>query len=286
MAFVPFQLWGTALFQHAAQARLRHELQHALGPGATAAIPTSGAGTPTGLATHLAPETGAPPVGGPVGLLTIPKIGVSQVVVEGVGQAQLRGGPGHYPGTPLPGQPGNASIAGHRTTYAAPFADLNLLVPGDLVYVRTAQGLFRYSVARSLVVTPSDVAVLASAPSASTLTLTTCTPRFSAAQRLVVVAEFSGDSATGAPPPAPPGAPAPRAPTPAGASGLGGAGGSVLPIGVWALGVLTAVVVTRLAWVRTRPRWRWAVTILGATVIVGAVFLLFDAASQALPASF
>jgi len=292
VAFVPFQLWGTALFQHESQTLLRHELRKSIGPEPAEPLPASGstAGTavPDGLAAHLAPVTAAPPVGSPIGLLSIPKIGLSQVVVEGVGQAQLRGGPGHYPSTPLPGQPGNASLAGHRTTYAAPFSDLNLLAPGDFVYVRTAQGLFRYSVVRSLVVAPTDVAVLDSTSAASTLTLTTCNPRYSAAQRLVVVASFSGDAPAGAPaatsttttspPPATGGVPHP--------GDLGGAGGGVLLVVVWGVAALAAAVLTRIVWVRTGSRWRWAVTTIGAAVVLVAVFLLFDAASQALPASF
>ena len=291
VAFVPFQLWGTALFQYETQAHLRHELRKTIGPEPAPPLPASaaaaGTAVPVGLAAHLAPVTTTPPVGSPIGLLSIPKIGLSQVVVEGVGEAQLRGGPGHYPSTPLPGQPGNASLAGHRTTYAAPFSDLNLLAPGDFVYVRTAQGLFRYSVVRSLVVDPTDVAVLDSAPPASTLTLTTCNPRYSAAQRLVVVAAFSGDTPTGAAAPATPTrAPAPAAVGATHAADLGGSGGGILLVVVWGVAALAAVVLTRLAWVRTGTRWRWAVTTFGTAVIVAAVFVLFDAASQALPASF
>jgi len=249
---------------------------------------TARSAVPHGLAAHLAPVTTAPPVGSPIGLLSIPKIGLSQVVVEGVGQAQLRGGPGHYPSTPLPGQPGNASLAGHRTTYAAPFSDLNLLAPGDFVYVRTVQGLFRYSVVRTLVVDPTDVAVLDSAPPASTLTLTTCNPRYSAAQRLVVVAAFSGDTPTGAPAAPPTTTPAapPAAVGAAHGADLGGSGGGVVPVVVWGAAVVAAAVLTRVAWVRTGRRLRWAVTTLGTAVVLVAVFLLFDAASQALPASF
>src|SRR5207245_6036160 len=107
----------------------------------------------------------------------------------------------------LPGQPGNAAIAGHRTTYGAPLYNLNELGRGDPIFITTPQGTFRYDVGRSLVVAPSDVSVIAATP-ANQLTLTTCTPRFSAAQRLIVQASLVGTPAPAAPaaPPAPPGA--------------------------------------------------------------------------------
>ncbi len=112
-----------------------------------------------------------------IGYLVIPKIAVNFVVVEGVGEPQLQGGPGHYPGTSLPGQPGNAAIAGHRTTYAAPFYNLNELTPGDPIYALTSQGLFRYNVVSQQAVAPTDVAVLDQSATPE-LTLTTCNPRW------------------------------------------------------------------------------------------------------------
>jgi sortase A len=98
----------------------------------------------------------------------------------------LQEGPGHYPGTPLPGQAGNVAIAGHRTTFGAPFFRLNEVHSGDLVYLTDALGTtWVYSVIRQFVVAPSDVAVL-DATRAPELTLTTCNPRFEATSRLVV----------------------------------------------------------------------------------------------------
>jgi len=289
VAFVPFQLWGTALYQHRAQSDLRNQLLGELRAPLTASPPgVTGAGSvPPGVAARLGTPTAAPAVGNPVAQLTIPAIGVSQVVVEGVGTAQLREGPGHYPGTPLPGQPGNSSIAGHRTTYGAPFSHLDALRPGDFVYFRTLQGLFRYSVLRSLVVSPSDVAVLDQAPSMSTVTLTTCNPRYSAAQRLVVVAAFSGDSVDGTPVRLPP-PPTTGAADLGSASlgGLGGAGGDLLLIVDWFFAALAAVVATRMVWARTPRSRRWLVTIAGTVVTLAALFLCFSAVSQALPASF
>ena len=289
VAFVPFQLWGTALYQYRAQSALRNQLLGELRAPLTASPPgRPGSGSaPTGAAAELGTPTAAPAVGQPVALLTIPTIGVSQVVVQGVDTARLREGPGHYPGTPLPGQPGNAAVAGHRTTYGAPFSHLDALRPGDFVYFRTVQGLFRYTVLRTLVVSPSDVAVLDRAPSMSTVTLTTCNPRYSAAQRLVVVAAFSGDSADGTPVQLPP-PPATGAADPGYAplGDLGGAGGGVLLVVDWLLVALAAVVATRIVWVRTPRRRRWMVTTTGSLVTMAALFLCFSAVSLALPASF
>lgn len=122
--------------------------------------------------------------------IVIPAAEVDSVVFEGVTRDVLKGGPGHMPWTALPGQPGNAVISGHRTTYGAPFFDLDLLVPGDEIRVQTALGWHTYVVRSSEIVTPTDVWVTDNRPGAW-LTLTTCHPKWSAAQRLVVFAELT-----------------------------------------------------------------------------------------------
>jgi sortase A len=137
-----------------------------------------------------ADETVPEPTGPPLAI-RIPTIGVDQAVVDGVGRADLRNGPGHYPGTALPGQHGNMVISGHRTTYTKPFYDIDALAPGDSVFVDTASGSFEYLVTESWVVDPSDVTPLESTAEA-TLTMTTCTPRGSASQRLIVRAVLVG----------------------------------------------------------------------------------------------
>lgn len=115
-------------------------------------------------------------------------------VVEGVSLADLTRGPGHYPDSEDPGGEGNFAVAGHRTTYGAPFYHLNQLVEGDEVHVTGRDGRRHvYRVDRQEVVSPDDVWVIGSDPLGTgnpTLTLTTCHPRFSAAQRLVVFAEL------------------------------------------------------------------------------------------------
>ena len=110
-------------------------------------------------------------------------------VVEGVRRRDLKTGAGHMPWTPLPGQPGNSVISGHRTTYGAPFQELDTLVAGDRIEVDTALGTHVYEVRESIIVKPTEVWV--TEPRAGAwLTLTTCDPKFSARQRLVVFAEL------------------------------------------------------------------------------------------------
>ena len=102
-----------------------------------------------------------------------PEIGVSKTIVQGVTLDQLKRAPGHYPETPLPGQKGNAGIAGHRTTYGAPFHDIDKLKNGDEIIIVTLQGEFRYKVDSTVIVAPSDVSVLADKGD-NRLTLTAC----------------------------------------------------------------------------------------------------------------
>lgn len=117
-------------------------------------------------------------------------------VVAGVTETDLIDGPGHYPGTALPGQAGNMAIAGHRTTYGSPFGRIDELDEGDEIHLEDRAGdQFVYRVVEQRIVAPEDVWVVASDPlgrGRPTLTLTTCHPRFSNEQRLVVFAELVG----------------------------------------------------------------------------------------------
>lgn len=133
----------------------------------------------------------APSLGDGMALIKIPKIGVDAVVVEGVEVEDLKKGPGHYPDTALPGQLGNMVISGHRTTYGAPFYRLDELEPGDEIIVYDAQGPYTYLVSETKIVLPTEIGVIAPSTDAR-LTLTTCHPRFSAAKRLIVVAQLQG----------------------------------------------------------------------------------------------
>ncbi len=142
-----------------------------------------------------------------VGIGQLADEGQSWVMFEGVSVRTLKRGPGHMPDTPLPGQPGNAVVSGHRTTYLAPFNRLDELSEGDPIIVETAIGTHVYIVRDPVTVIPADSFLalgegggwFAVRPTAlwvtdpregSWLTLTTCHPEFSARQRLIVVAEL------------------------------------------------------------------------------------------------
>ena len=121
----------------------------------------------------------------------IPKLDVDITVVEGITPGALEAGAGHYPQTPLPCEQGNVAIAGHRTTYGKPFADVDRLAVGDTIVLATPVGSCTYRITRAPFVThPADVSVVAGNRSRSTLTLTTCHPKGSARQRLVVQASL------------------------------------------------------------------------------------------------
>jgi sortase A len=203
LAFVTYQLWGTSFHEKHAQNTLRNSFNAAVAHHTgTSASGSSGTSTGTTKAAggkdnptlgsggaSLSPST---PTGVAVDHLVIPAIGVNKYVVQGTGASQLSEGPGHYVNTPFPGQRGNAAIAGHRTTYGAPFFRLNNLKTGERIYVtNTLNQVFVFKVAKVLVVAPNDVKVLDTATHAE-LTLTTCNPPFSATSRLVVVSDLVG----------------------------------------------------------------------------------------------
>jgi sortase A len=127
--------------------------------------------------------------GDPVGRLLIDRIGLSSVVVEGTDAGDLRAGPGHYPGTPLPGQRGTVGIAGHRTTYGAPFRKIDKIRPGDEIVVVMPYGRFTYRVERTRIVPPTAVWVTQRV-SYDRLILSACHPLYSAAKRIVVFAKL------------------------------------------------------------------------------------------------
>jgi sortase A len=125
--------------------------------------------------------------------IRIPAIGLDTVVVEGTTPSALRAGAGHYPQTPLPCDVGNVGIAGHRTTYGRPFGNLDQLKPGDTIELTTPIGGCVYQVAKApYVVAPTDLSVIDPTGERS-LTLTTCNPKGSAAQRLIIRATWVKD---------------------------------------------------------------------------------------------
>lgn len=208
VAFAGFQLWGTGLAEARAQDELSAEFEARL-HSATATPPVSAPATEkasTGLPTPTTASIGSsglqPAPGQAAGRIIIPALDLDKVFVEGVERDHLRSGPGRYPDNPWPGQAGNAAIAGHRTTYGAPFLQLDRLQPGDDIIVVTIDGRFRYTVqghddgkggtVGHFIVDPAAVDVLDDRGD-NRLTLTACHPAYSAAQRIIVTALLADD---------------------------------------------------------------------------------------------
>jgi sortase A len=127
--------------------------------------------------------------GDAMGRIVMPSIGVSEVFVEGTGAGDLRSGPGHYPDTPVPGERGTVAIAGHRTTYGAPFRRVDQLDRGDRIELRMSYGRFVYRVERTRIVPPTEISVT-DRVAYDRLVLSACHPLYSAAQRIVVFARL------------------------------------------------------------------------------------------------
>src|SRR5271168_2507672 len=282
LLFTAYQIWGTSVQEARTQSGLRTQLQaetnseavrHALAEeSALDKLPT---GPPV-----AAPSTTAPAEGNPIGDIQIPVIGINQVVVQGTNTPDLRKGPGHYIGTPLPGQAGNSAIAGHRTTYGHPFYNLDSVKVGDPIVLTTLQGIFVYEATKSFVVSPSDTSVVDNVI-ANQLTLTTCNPRFSASSRLVVQATLAHSQLF-----ANSGLPAhklhadPKSQSLAGDSDV-----SLADALFW--GFVTALVIAGIfvaAW-RFR-RHRWLIYGVGAVGTLVLLWFFFGAVSPLLPASF
>ena len=183
--FLVYQLVGTNAVTNAGQSTLRNQLQREW----------SAQPAPKGDPGWAAPRRVARGKG--LAVLDIPKIQlVNKVIVEGVGRDELRKGPGHVPSTVPPGQPGTFGVSGHRTTYGAPFYRLNELEKGDTITVVTRDAIYTYTVTRTAIVRPTDTQVLDNVRGSNgklkaTITLTTCHPRYSARQRLVVFGDLS-----------------------------------------------------------------------------------------------
>ena len=122
-----------------------------------------------------------------IGRLRIPHIHANYVMVEGTDAPALRKGPGHYPATPLPGMPGTVGVAGHRTTYLAPFNKLDKLRKGDEVRLEMPYGVVTYRVEQTRIVKPTAVWVTKRV-GYDRLVMTACHPKYSAAKRIVVFA--------------------------------------------------------------------------------------------------
>ena len=195
LLFVAWVIWGTNLETARHQERLAEEFDNL----APVDVKDEGkAGTP--------PKGYSPDPGEPIFRLMIPELdlndGKGYIVVEGVDEESLKLGPGHYPkcspqfAKPLctefpaawPGTKGRVILSGHRTTYKAPFFDLDKLKNGDDLIVETKWGRFTYEVYDQRIVAPNDPAIIVEKDNVKELVLTTCNPKFSAAQRLIIYA--------------------------------------------------------------------------------------------------
>ncbi len=136
--------------------------------------------------------------GSAVGRIVIPRIGASFVVVKGTGVEDLKSGPGVYPETPFPGIGGTTAIAGHRTTYLAPFRHIDALHGGSRILLYMPYAHFTYTVIGQRVVAPTDVEAAIANVGYNRLVLSACTPLFSAAQRLLVFAHLTRTVPVGA----------------------------------------------------------------------------------------
>lgn len=213
--FVGYQLWGTGIEEAQSQRRLENAFEDLLADLATSSLPTTTTTTTTAppSPTTTLPDT-PPPVteppspsdtavpqilppvepGDAIGLIEMPTIGVEKFFVVGVRPDDLKKGPGHFPSTPLPGQLGNAGIAGHRTTFGAPFFRVDELEVGDPIITTTPFGRYTYRVTGQVIVGAADGHVLATTdPERAMLTLVSCHPRYTAAQRIIIFADLDPD---------------------------------------------------------------------------------------------
>ena len=217
-------------------------------------------------------EDWVPAPGQAIGLLSIERLGVETAIIEGTTPDELERGVGHVRTTVLPGQIGNAALAGRRTTYGGPFGDLNELQQGDAIVVTTGQGRFVYTVARIGLVQPGQLDVLGSTDDPR-LTLVTADPAYAPSGRLVVVAALQGT-----PLPA-----AAARPTTLEADELGTRGepAALGPTLLWFELFLTTLVVVWLLRRRGFPgRVLW---LLGLPIVVTLLWLSFENADRLLP---
>jgi sortase A len=287
LLFVTYELWGTGIFTARAQADLKHKFDQEVRQSNSEVVVPPSSTTPTSgpkTSTTLDPKNlVAPAEGQPLAKIEIPKINVDWYVVEGVQLTDLADGPGHYPGTPLPGQIGNAAIAGHRTTHGAPFYRVNELGKGDRIKITTLTGkTYIYVVDQEpLIVQPTDYYVVANTPDAE-LTLTSCNPPYSADTRIVIKAKLV--RRLSAKPVAVPKTvngkkvkPPPKAQL---ATALEGQANSIKPSVLW--GVIVAI--AGAGWWWAFRRWRHPFTwLIGVVPFLALLFPFYVYLERALP---
>jgi sortase A len=282
LLFVVYQLWGTGIKEAQAQNKLEDEFAQVLEDTGQGDPGTTTPSTTAPTATTTPPP--APPEGDAAAHIAIPKIGLDKIVVEGVSVADLKRGPGHYPGSPMPGQAGNAAIAGHRTTYGAPFNRLDELVPGDEILVTTRQGTFRYKMVQQQIVSPDQVEILDDYGD-NRLTLTACHPKYSARQRIVIIAELdqtpaAAPTTTTAPADAEPSESALSTGLDAGLSGERASAWPAVLLG-FACGLIWLA-----AWIVAKMVKPWMAYAVGAPFFFVTLFFFYESFSRLLPANF
>ena len=202
LLFVAYQLWGTGFLTDRYQEDLKEDFEELVEIVEETNTDLSGAEeTPDEEITFS--DFLWRSEGEAIAQLVIPRMDLTQTVVSGVSSESLRRGPGHYQNTPMPGMPGNASIAGHRTTWGAPFSRIDELEPGDEINIQTIQGSFTYKVVEqaggrgSFIVSPQRLDVLGQnyEEYPNRLTLISCHPKLTARNRIIVVAELVGEPA-------------------------------------------------------------------------------------------
>jgi sortase A len=166
LSFVAYQLWGTGVAEQRAQTTLAADFR--------------------------SQRPAIPLVSGLVGRITIPTIEVDKFVVAGVETDDLKRGPGLFLGSPLPGQLGNVAIAGHRTTYGAPFGRINEVKKGDRITLETSAGTYTYIANSAPKIVPATAieVVKTKDPTQAILTLVSCHPKWTSAKRIIVVASL------------------------------------------------------------------------------------------------
>ncbi|MDM4721631.1 class E sortase [Micromonospora sp. WMMA1363] len=198
LLFAGYEIWGKSAIVDAHQNDLSQQLAEAWEPSDD---PTVSPSPRASTSTPAKPPT--PVQGRPIAGLYIPKLDKNWVVVEGIGQKDIRYAPGHYPSSARPGKVGNFAVAGHRNR--ATFWRLDELDAGDVVVVEDRDNWYVYRVTRSHVVKPTQVEVVApvpgkpgARPTTAMLTLTTCNPKFDNYERLIIHATLTSTQAKSA----------------------------------------------------------------------------------------
>ena len=174
LGYAAWLLWGTGLETQRAQNALHGQFDDTIG---------------TKPVSTVEEEVRLP--GQAYAEIRIPAIDVDFIVVEGTDYASLKKGPGHYPDTADPwDKTGRVGIAGHRTTYLHPFYNLGRLTTGDDIVLRTEAGTFTYDVTQVFVIPSSGSGRVLNQTTHATLVLTTCNPKYSSSQRLIVTADL------------------------------------------------------------------------------------------------